>query len=403
MKSKIILPSLIGLIFTMLCSSCTGGVQINNVPNEPNVVSPVFHDMVESLNVVSWLTGPHATTNTLTEWGIGGTDLGIPFYDSEENKMYFAFGDTYLGYAGDGDIRSGVWRSNVIGVTTDYNAKNGLTFDYFLNDDGEMAKQIIGRIQSDNVEVTNIPTGGIFINGTMYLFHMSVRHWGNSGDWEINYAGCFKSEDKGETWSKVRNLIWTESDSTVVQYVSGLSKERCRNSLSDNFLQIFPVDGKDGYIYLYGIPGGRTGGVKLMRVTPENFEVYEEYEYYLGNDSGNNPIFEKGSEARLALHNSDVGYIIPPQFGEISVMYNPYLQKWVAMSQVGNKDLYIRLADKPWGEFSEAILIARQTDYPVLYCGFIHEKYTEENGKVMYFFMSRWDEYNVEVMRLEFK
>ena len=73
------------------------------------------------------------------------------------------------------------------------------------------------------------------------------------------------------------------------------------------------------------------------------------------------------------------------------------------MSQVGNKDLYIRLADKPWGEFSEAILIARQTDYPVLYCGFIHEKYTEENGKVMYFFMSRWDEYNVEVMRLEFK
>lgn len=400
MKTK----CLLALALTIITSSTLTACQTTyTVPMEPNVIGPVFSEEVESLRVISWLTGPHATTNTSSEWAVGGTDLGIPIYDESDGTMYFAFGDTYSGYAGDGAVRSNYWRSNVVGVTKDLDASDGIKFDSFLTNDGESAKQIIGRLQSDGIEVTNIPTGGIVIDGTMYMFHMSVRHWGPDGVWDINYGGCYKSVDKGETWSKVDDLIWTESDSTTVQFVTGLTKEETRSRLSNNFLQIFPVDGRDGYIYLYGIPGGRIGGAKLMRVKPENFEIFEEYEYFLGKDENNNPIFEKGLEARLAIHDNDVGYVIPPQIGEVSVMYNPYLGKWMTISQMGNRDVYYRTSPTPYGEWSNPVLLARDIEYPISYCGFMHEKYTEQNGKVVYFFMSRWDEYNVEVMRLEFR
>ena len=355
---------------------------------------------IKSLSEVAWVTGKDAVTNTLSNYNIGSTDLGIPFYDYENEKMYIAFGDTYSGYGE--EVRQGNWRCNVIGVTTDLDASDGVSFDTFLNRDYlGRAQEIIGAKHEDNVEVTNIPTGGIIVNGTMYLFHMSIKHWGDAGEWDINYSGVYKSTNQGLTWSKVNDLIWTDPNPSG--YTKTLTSSEWDRRLSSNFLQIFPIDGNDGYIYLYGLTGGRFGGVKLMRVLKANIEIYNEYEYFLGLDVNGNPIFEKGDEARRKLHNSNVGYIIHPDEGvaEISVMFNKYLNKWMLCTQFQNRDIYYMLSDTPYGVFKDKTLVARISDYGGLYGAFMHEKYTEQDGKVMYFFMSRWGPYNVQVMRLE--
>ena len=395
MKKKYLILSLVSVFAITGCKS---------MEKESGKDAPVYSENIKSIKMVDWMTGPLSKVNTLEKWAVGGTDLGIPCYDETNHRMYFAFGDTYSGSYLDDAARSGNWRSNVIGYTTDLNASDGITLEGFITTEANpnFAKQIIGRYASDGIEVTNIPTGLIMVRDTMYMFHMSVRHWGAGGVWDCNYGGCYKSDDHGQNWSKIRDLIWTESDSANVQFVTELSKEAAKNRIAPNFMQIFPIDGKDGYIYLYGIPGGRLGGVKLMRVLPDNIETFLQYEYYVGLNDDGTPHFVKGDEGRL-LAQEDSAYIVPPQVGEISIMFNKYLNKWMMIAIVGNKNIYVRYSDKPWGEWGQAKLLVSDKDFPLCYNGFMHERLTEENGKVVYFTMAQWNEYNVEVMRLEFE
>lgn len=127
----------------------------------------------------------------------------------------------------------------------------------------------------DGTEVTKIPTGGIEIDGAMYLFYMSVRQWTTPGEWLVNYCAAVKSVDQGRTWERVYDLTWINDmderltaqavsfanrDANNRENVGGVAAE---GRVSDNFMQIFPIDGKDGYIYLFAIPQGRSGGAKL--------------------------------------------------------------------------------------------------------------------------------------------
>ena len=51
----------------------------------------------------------------------------------------------------------------------------------------------------------------------------------------------------------------------------------------------------DGYVYIYGIGGGRSGGTKLGRVKEEQIEDFEAYEYFAGYNSDGEPIWRSGS------------------------------------------------------------------------------------------------------------
>ena len=84
-----------------------------------------YSHLVYNVRTVAQLTGEDAVTDTLAGWQIGGTDLGFPLYNSRNGTMYLAFGDTFQRNT---DM-TGMWRSNVLAETKDFDLSDGLTID----------------------------------------------------------------------------------------------------------------------------------------------------------------------------------------------------------------------------------------------------------------------------------
>lgn len=197
---------------------------------------------------VAMLTGPGPSLyNTWDHWEVYGTDLGSSFMFKDE--MYIVFGDTFAQYNQD-------WRSNVAAVTTDDDPSDGITFDRMITDREGHAKELLPSKKIDHVEMTVIPTYGIAVGDRMFLHYMSVKHWGLPGHWELGHSGCAYSDDAGETWTKDPDATWPGNS---------------------NFGQV-TLEEHEGHIYIWGIPGGRYGGVQMARIVPENILQIHDYE-----------------------------------------------------------------------------------------------------------------------------
>jgi hypothetical protein len=204
---------------------------------------------VSGLEEIAQLTGPDAINDTESV-AVAGTDLGSMV--NVGDRTYFFFGDTF----GERDPEStggqgGIWRSNVAAYTTDDDPTDGITFDGWtpVDDVGWAAAMVEGDHDPNNGsgEVTKIPTYGFAIGETLYVHYMSVKHWGEPGVWDANFAGLARSDDGGETWEPLDAPRW-EGDS--------------------NFVQVAAAHASDGgaeYVYFWGIPAGRLGGVARDR------------------------------------------------------------------------------------------------------------------------------------------
>ena len=128
------------------------------------------------------LTGQDATVDS-TAFGVGGTDLGIIVKHGTE--FLFFFGDTFSS-----DSMTGNWRSNTLAISTDTEPSNGISLDdWIVEPTTGLAKELISSLKIDNVEMTCIPTTAVSIDGILYVYYMSVRHWSSTGGvWTCNNA-----------------------------------------------------------------------------------------------------------------------------------------------------------------------------------------------------------------------
>ncbi len=91
--------------------------------------------------------------------------------------------------------------------------------------------------------------------------------------------------------------------------------------------------------------------------------------------------------------------VIPGPLGEMSAQYNSYLKQYVALYCNGLNDVVMRTAPAPpqgpWGP--EAMLVSH-SEFPPggIYAPFLHPWST---GKVLYYNLSLWSDYNVMLMR----
>ena len=323
---------------------------------------------LKDVRITGALTGEYSINKTRSNYGVNGTDIGLVFDRGDE--IFFAFGDTFSKPSFGGD-----WRSNVLAVSSDRDASDGILFDRMISEKGKRtAKEIISSLKTDDGEKTTIPTGGFSVGEELYLCYMSVREWGEPGVWSCNYGGIAKSADSGDNWEKQTELQW-----------DGDGK----------FIQLYPVKYEE-YIYFFAVQGGRTGPVSLMRARAEDVENRTAYEYLTELPEDGPPVYLKGGEAE-----KNALTIIESPAGELSVMYNEYLGEWL-ITYLWGEDLIVRSSKALEGPYSEPHYIAKQTDFPGLYCAFMHPAYTEEGGRFVYFMMSLWDPvYNVVIVKAE--
>lgn len=381
----VIVLSVVGLV------ACNGDNP--DTPDNPDKPTPapngtplkVYSDKISSVYDVAMLTGALGKTDTLTEWGIGGTDLGFPYYDASNNKMVFLFGDTFSsvnkGNAG--------WRSNVIGVTSDFDASDGITFDSFIHNISGMAKQVIDSPHdtSNKGEYTSIPTGGIELNGTHYVFYMAIKDW-QYNTWNVNYCNVAKSTD-GKNFVKMDNLYWLNASTknslaeANVMSTLGVTKADAAGHVAPGFMQIFPYVVGD-YVYLFGLSSGRAGGVKLGRVLKADIESFDKYQYYHGGN------WYMGAEglSKVKDEMDEASYVVLPTVGEVCVSYNKYLDAHMMTYYTNNKIVF--RTSKDLVKWSKAETVVTNAEFLQLYGGFTHEKYTSADGKTVYMFVSKW-------------
>jgi hypothetical protein len=372
MKTKWLKLALV-ILLSSLPAACSIGKK-QPLSLEPKKNAPFVLKQVADLKQISQLTGIDSINKT-GQYDVYGADLGSMI--NAGDKTYLVFGDTF-GYRSS-SLKGGGgenWRSNVLAVTTDKDPSDGLTFDTMITDDSGKAIELLPSLKEDNNEMTTIPTNGVSVGDALYLYYMSVKHWGEPGTWITNHSGLAKSVDGGHKWSFINNAKWP-GDS--------------------NFIQVSAskviVDKHVTEIYLWGIPAGRFGGVKLMKVNEQYIEDISKYEYYMGTDKDGNP--------QWSSQMDDAAQIVNDSVGELSVIWNPYLERWIMMYLQGVGGVVIREGLTPWGPWGEAISVATQGDYPGLYAPFMNEKYMENNGESIYFTLSLWDPYNVFWMKVK--
>lgn len=320
------------------------------------------------VKMVAQITGENSENKTDSRFNVWGTDLGS--MTEMNGKVYMFGGDTF------GDEKNGDWRSNVLFIIDDDDPSDGLTIVDVARDKWGKAKECLGSRKVDNVQMTVIPTDIFTVGDTLYTIAMSVKHWGAAGQWECDYSVLAKSTDEGQTWQRLNKVKWP-GDSNFIQTAHALVGD---------------------ILYIWGIPSGRFGGVALMKVNVNDVEDYEAYSYFTGCDENGNAQWVKGSEG---VYKAKV--IIEGPVGEISTIYNEYLGNFViTYLDETRAAVVMREGVTPWGEWSERYTLARASQYPSLYGGYMCDKYVEENGKVFYFAMSQYFPiYNIMWMRAE--
>lgn len=331
---------------------------------------------VSGLTQVAQLTGRDSINET-HQYEVYGTDLGSMFNDGD--VTYMVFGDTF-GYRSPGMTGGGGsdWRSNTLAVIKDDDPSDGLTFETMVADYGTHAKELLPSLKKDGEEMTKIPTHGIAAGDAIYLYFMSVNHWGPPGVWYANYGGLAKSEDGGKFWTILEDVKWP-GDSNFIQVSPYAVK------VSDSLTEI----------YLWCIPAGRFGGVKLMKVDEQSIEDFNAYRYFAGVDGDGEPVWSDRMDDAEPVVTNGVGV------GELSVIWNPYLERWIMTYLKEGTGVVIREGIRPWGPWGEEIVLVDKDEYPGLYGPFMNPRYLENGGRTVYFTLSLWDPYNVFWMKVD--
>lgn len=346
MKLKFLFALMLTLVFSPLF------VRVNTMAQEPDIT-------VTDVEFVEWVTGPESPNETDTRYNVYGTDLGSMF--ELDGTVFVAFGDTFgCCQPAGGGAGGRSWRSNVVGYSTDRDLEDGMTLDGMLPDIVGNARLVLWKAPED---VTLIPTYGIAIGERMYLHYMAVKEWGAPGHWTLNRSGWAYSDDGGERWTQPEDAIW-DGDT--------------------NFGQTSLVE-HEGYLYVFGIHGGRYGGVALARVPSNDVLDMTQYTYWTGE--------AWGDDLDSAVE------IVPSPVGELSVAWNEFLGRWIMLYlDEPQRGIVMRHSEELTGEWSDTtMVVASGSGFPSLYGSYLHP--WASDGETIYFNMSQWGPYNVRLMR----
>lgn len=303
---------------------------------------------------VAQLTGPGSINDTDARWDVHGADLGHTFWHGD--RLAMVFGDVF------GGPKSAGWRSNALAWIDDPEPEDGLTFSSMVTDANDRAAEILSSQKVNGREKTVLSIGGVSVDGRMFLHYTSIRRWRHPGETDVNHSGIASSDDDGQTWTKHPTVRW-EGDT--------------------NFAQAAMMRHK-GFVYLFGIPGGRQGDVALARVPTGDVLDADAYRYWDGSDWAASPTAAVPVAAGPA--------------GELSVRWSSYHRRWLMLSLDSNRGgVVLRTARNVTGPWTAPQMVVSTDQYRLLYAPFIVP--VGLDGPHVYFTLSPWKPYQVFLMR----
>jgi hypothetical protein len=325
-------------------------------------------ERIEDVSRVCKLTG-YDSINKTASVGIYGTDLGI--MAELDGQMYFAFGDTFNADWRKVNPPNNLWRSNTLAKTRDLNASDGITFDSWITDNSGKAKEILGSEKTPGREDTVIPTAMTSVDNRLFIHYMSVRQWGEPGNWTTNYSGLAYSDDKGNNFTKDMNTRWGGG-----------------SNFSETAFAKIPSKNNDGTddVLMWGTPAGRFGGVKLTIVNEYDLLDKSKYRYFIGTED---------DQPKWSPSEDEAVTIIDKPVGEMSVQFNEFINRWIILhtvQQASGGNIVMKESKYPWGPWSYPHTLVSLVD---AYGPFMHSKYFENKGETIYLTLSSWGEYNV--------
>ena len=296
----------------------------------------------------------HARASVISQ--DGGESFAVP------GGAIWAFGDTFKGSrSADGTPHfAGGAISCAIAFLGEHARSYPPAFNYLVSSNGGAISPFEFLPSERPTERYRIwPLGGIHVNGQCYLFYSLIEVFGN-GPWDF------------------RGVASGLGRSTVA-----LGPYERLQPHGDWRFPVAPtqVIEADGWLYLFEIRefSGKQG-VALARVRPEKIEDPEAYEFYIG--AGPN-FSSRKEDAALLVGN------VP---GQVSVAWNPYLQKYVMVSSSDFKhprEIRFLVADAPYGPWSPPVARMEVPKYAqgkrveMVYCAYLHPELFREDGRVM--------------------
>ncbi|MBN2375869.1 MAG: DUF4185 domain-containing protein [Sedimentisphaerales bacterium] len=247
---------------------------------------------------------------TLSQTGkrfdVFATDLGSSF--EHKGKLYFLFGDTW-GRPGSRDVLG--W--------TESTDPAKIMLHFHQAKDGKWLPLTVPGIKQGGFE---IPSGGISIDGTMYVVHTTDH----SEKKVMGRSVVGSSQDDGRTFKKLYEL----SHSKFINISLWLA---------------------DDWLYIYGSGEYRKSNVCLARVKPSDIGDRSKLKYFSGTDPNEKPRWSPKEEDAVPLFQH-------AQIGEFSVSYLKPVNRYVMLYNATKpRGITMRSSRTAWGPWSEGTVV----------------------------------------------
>jgi hypothetical protein len=278
-------------------------------------------------------TGARTLNATESTYGFWGTDLGASF--EHDGGLYFLFGDTHP--SGD---RARPRDADLIAVSHDDDPEDCLELSFVTDEDGGYRPLTIPGISSG---AFNVPTGGLSANGEMYVFATTDFSPANP----MGRSVLASSDDGGRTF-RFRRTVSTPAvvDGAAIPGLPQAAGDAVLLWASGRYRQSDP--------YLAVVPADRIARAGELR-------------YFAGTDPvDGRPLWSRNEPDAAPLFAASC-------LGELSVGWNPYLERWLMLYNCGTPEngIHVRSAEFPWGPWSEPELLF-DPERDGGYCGFMN-------------------------------
>ncbi|MBI3550971.1 MAG: DUF4185 domain-containing protein [Elusimicrobia bacterium] len=279
-------------------------------------------------------------------------------------SVLWLYGDTFYGRRrpnGKPDIEGAV--TNSAALTLDDDASDGITGIMPLVDANDNPRAVLPYDPAEKpADLRLWPGHGIKLGGKIYLYYSLVDITG-PGDWDFKHAGqgLAVGEDPHQSFTRLKRAdlyeFWTREEPRFGVAV---------------------IQGKDGWVYVYGRREDRPNALHLARVRPEAIERLDAYEYLASSRT-----------AAWTTQLSSAAAIFMDAPPEASVSYNQYLGQFLMLySRFLEKDVVIRTAPHAWGPWTRPRPIYHcKPSKPDAYCYAAkeHPEYAGGGGRRVYF------------------